>query len=132
VGDLDGDGNLDLATSTSDGSIVILWGDGTGAFPATSALPLGSSGAVGALALADMNADRRLDLVVTCPSGFSIFLGRDARDWKRVDFFYSIAGETPSGLAVGDLSGDGTLDVVVTTLDAGSTPGAVASVFLGR
>jgi hypothetical protein len=67
-GDVNGDGHLDLVSAhpgPASSTVMLQLGDGTGAFPGTTAIPLpASSGTVVSLVLADLNGDEALDLVL--------------------------------------------------------------------
>ena len=63
LGDLDGNGTLDLAAVSDSGSLWSFLGAGSGAFSALTSASL--SGTAGQLRLADLNGDGRADLVVS-------------------------------------------------------------------
>jgi hypothetical protein len=85
IGDLNGDGHLDLAVANyndplgfGEGMISVFLGDGNGTFSAATLYPTGT-GVPGAqsVAIGDVNGDGRLDLVVANASNrISILLGQ--------------------------------------------------------
>jgi hypothetical protein len=141
IGDLDGDGLRDIAVinqelnyaAVPDGGIPqmqmsIYLNRGGGTFALGPAFP--TNGIPTALAIADLDGDGKLDLVVASEnSGFthgataaiSVSLSQGGgRFAPRVDYNLlppAATGETPyatvMGLAIGDLDGDGQPDVVV-------------------
>ena len=135
VGDLDGDGDADLATANArSGDVSVLLGRGDGGFAPAVSHPLDEDPR--ALALGDLDGDGDPDLVVTLGSdrygpdprgGVATLLGRgDGGFHPATPYWY--ARETSSALAVGDLNGDRLLDLAVTSADG---PGGVA-ILLGR
>ncbi|MEW6278092.1 MAG: FG-GAP-like repeat-containing protein, partial [Candidatus Eremiobacterota bacterium] len=64
TGDLDGDGRLDLVTANSfSANVTVLLGDGAGGFAPGPGSPLGLGTAPASVAVGDLNADGRSDLV---------------------------------------------------------------------
>ena len=83
------------------------------------------------MALSDLNGDGVLDLVTASPGGWpagetlSVLFGRgDGSFWNPVHY---TVGLRPEALAVGDVNGDGVLDLVSANSDGDSV-----SVLLGR
>ncbi len=124
VADVDGDGFLDIVvgncgfpkvTKCANGNVGVLWGNGDGTFQAVSALGLGGSGAA-SVAVADVNGDGNLDLLVATGSASGSFvdvlLGGGSRTFPTV-VPYSTGGLTALSVAVGDVNGDGNPDLVV-------------------
>ena len=129
VGDFNGDGKLDLAVANGSSNVAstvsILLGNGDGTFQAPVSYPASINPA--SVATVDFNHDGKLDLAVVNNIGsVSILLGNgDGTFQKRVDYG---TGSLPWGtLGIGDLNGDGNLDLVVA--NSGSN---TVSVFLGN
>jgi len=112
VGDLNRDGNPDLATANADRdeTVSILLGDGAGEF-AVVHIPLGE-GAKG-LAIGDLNGDRVPDLIATHPGSdtLSILFGQGDGSFSAPRRFPG--GVDPTDVAVADLDGDGDQDIAV-------------------
>jgi hypothetical protein len=128
---LSGDGKLDLAV-TNDKSVSVLLGAGDGTFVGKVDYPTGAQPT--AIALGDLNGDGLLDMVTSSAvsSGWlgtaSVLLGTGGgRFAANVDYQ---AGRNPQGVALGDLNGDGHLDMVVA--NAGYDGGWSVSVLLGN
>jgi hypothetical protein len=109
IGDFNGDGKPDLATSNSaSDNISILLNNGSGTFPAHVEYPTGL--APGNIISGDFNGDGKLDLVVSTETGISLLLGNgDGTFRPRLDYVISGAGP----LAAGDFNSDGKLDLAV-------------------
>ena len=112
IGDWNGDGNLDLAVAVT-GGIFILFGDGSGRFPKGSTFTTTES--FGLLAAADLNGDGKDDLVIETSSKGTLDVllgnGHGAFGAPQV-YFIGGAGFRANGLAIGDVNGDGILDIV--------------------
>jgi hypothetical protein len=130
LGDLNGDGKVDLAVADSNysdptGFVSVLLGNGDGTF--SSAVEFATGGVSTSVAVGDLNGDGKLDLAVANQgtSNVSVLLGRgDGTFAPQVTYPTDSA---PVALALRDLNGDGHLDVVV----ANSASNDV-SVLLGR
>lgn len=125
ISDLDQDGYLDLAASMAPDpalgprGIALLFGDGSGTFPAPVLLPTAQMGGRATLIAADFNLDGRPDLAVT---------NVDASFVRGVQIFMNAGGGVFSGpvhypnppqanhLAAGDFDNDGILDLVTANL----------------
>jgi hypothetical protein len=111
-GDFDNDGDIDVVvTSVESDQIVVMFGDGTGAFPTTASLPAGATQQRG-VGVLDLNGDGWDDIVSACrlASRVSMFLNNgDGTFAPRVDLDVAVASET--SIAVADANNDGILDV---------------------
>jgi hypothetical protein len=120
LGDLDGDGSLDiyLPTATQD---RVLFNDGKGRFVDLTDVRLGpESGAGKSVALADLDLDGHLDAVVVERPG-RLRLYRNDGTGRLFDYSGEIAGNSAdlrnADVAVGDLDGDGDEDIFVSHED---------------
>ncbi|MBI1849977.1 MAG: VCBS repeat-containing protein, partial [Planctomycetes bacterium] len=119
IGDLDADGRLDLVVANVFGdNVSILLGNGNGTFQGRTFMAqrrfgLGSNPS--AVALSDLNADNRLDLVVAILGNISVLLGNGDGTFQQQTTFP--AGFTGS-IAVGDLNADDRLDLAVAIFDS--------------
>jgi hypothetical protein len=130
LGDLDGDGKLDVATANSGAdSVSVLLGKGDGSFaPRVDISLAGSTRTIPvSIALGDLDGDGHTDIVCATveTSSVSVLLGRgNAAFAAKVEY---ATGAKPVALALGDLSGDGKLDLVTANSDA-----KTVGVLLGR
>jgi extracellular elastinolytic metalloproteinase len=126
LGDVNGDGKLDVVASNTDSNTVaLLLGNGDGTFnPATTyavhSAPLG-------LTVRDLNGDGLADVVVPHfnSNDVAVLLGRADGTLAPAKFF-TVAAGGPFTTAVGDVNGDGKLDVATGDFLSGAV-----SVLLG-
>jgi hypothetical protein len=115
--DFDGDGARDLAVIHGDGTITKMAGNGLGAFERRFQLRVPTTKTPRALAVGDLNQDGLSDLVVAYTDSSQLAVVLSDRTAPGTFFtaadpqVIALAGG-PSALAVGDLDGDGRLDVV--------------------
>ncbi len=141
VGDVNGDGNLDLIvanqcegegdygnTSCANGSVAVMLGNGNGTFQPAATYASGGYAAL-SLALGDVNGDGKPDLVVTNSSvsgsnngngTVAVLLGNGNGTFQAAAI-YGPGGFQAEALATGDVNGDGTADLVIANRCASSS-----------
>lgn len=147
LADFNGDGNLDVAAATSEGNlgVAVLLGNGDGmlgspAYFATDAGPV-------SLAVGDVNGDGRLDLVTAnygsnaySSGSVSVLLGNGNGTFQPAADValpsvssggYAISRQHPQAVVVGDLNGDGKMDLAVSGFDQYSTGPYTAYTYYG-
>ena len=121
AGDLDGDGDADLATGESSSTFSILLGDGLGGFAPWARYVGGGE----SLALGDIDEDGDLDVVIGDD------LGGCQKSLGNGDGTFTLGkhihlSQAPTQLTLADVSGDGHLDLLSVGREAGA-----AGVLLG-
>jgi hypothetical protein len=129
--DIDLDGDLDLLAPDGTGSISILLGAGDGSFSAGTPVAVGSE--AGDVAVGDIDPDGIPDLVVATPfrPSFTVLRGDGAAGFEPLAIV-PIGSRGTSRVALSDLDGDGTLDVVVGTVEVEAGTSEVIATFLGN
>jgi VCBS repeat protein len=124
IGDLNGDGNPDLAighysghiTDTSGDRMTILLGAGDGTFrQAWSQLVPGK--APTRVAIGDVNGDKVADAVFANYGNNSVTIVLGSHNNFNTAGWTTVVGKHPTGVAIGDLNSDGRGDIVTSNYD---------------
>jgi hypothetical protein len=115
IADVNGDGKPDMVVAnTFAENVAVLRGNGDGTFRPAVTYPTGDGTGRGrdtALAVADMNRDGKLDIIVALHGAVGILLGNGDGTFQP-QVTYSIGSILANSIAVADLNHDGKLDVV--------------------
>ena len=116
VGDFNGDGKLDIVVPNSGSTnLTVLLGNGSGGFTAAPNSPFEVGGNPTRVAVGDFNRDGKLDLVagLAGSAGVAVLLGNGTGGFAAASGSpFPMGGNTgPQSVAVGDLNGDGNLDI---------------------
>ncbi len=109
VGDLDGDGAIDIATANEDATVGVLFGNGDGTFQSRQFFAVG--GAARFVTVGDFNGDNVDDLATanSLDDTVSVLLSNGDRTFQAAQDF--AVGDDPLSVRVADFNGDGKLDL---------------------
>jgi len=146
VADVNGDGKPDVVVAnfcaagtdcggdSKTGSVAVLLGNGDGTFRPAQVFSTGNQSAY--LAVGDFNADGKLDVAVADGCGgcgnrnIAILLGSGDGTFRSPQT-YDLPKE-PLGIAVGDITGDGRLDILVGLEGTGGEQNGTSAVLFGN
>ncbi|OUJ71095.1 FG-GAP-like repeat-containing protein [Hymenobacter crusticola] len=119
LGDVDGDGDLDLVVAASDaattntGSLIVRLNNGTGLFSSGASYSIGY--APRSVVLGDFDGDGDLDLATANGAAGTLSVSHNDGKGVFVETQRFNLRSTVANIAVGDIDGDGALDLVATT-----------------
>lgn len=118
VSDINGDGHLDLAVPTNNNNILLLYGDGLGAFTTTN-IPLPATKESRSVIVTKLNADSIADFIVACnPYNLSggntslLLLSNGLGSYTITD-----TGISAKNVIIEDFNKDGITDMVTVCFD---------------
>ncbi|HUK78686.1 MAG TPA: VCBS repeat-containing protein, partial [Thermoleophilia bacterium] len=144
TGDLNGNGRLDLVLGTpeswldSQPSLSVLPGAGNATFGAPRVFKLSTQWLdAEPIVLADLNGDHHLDVVTVAHKWIVVLLGRGdgtfaARHSYLADAGLAAGDGSVGSIVVGDVNGDGKLDVVAGARHGVNQPSGTINVLLGN
>ena len=115
--DVNSDGRPDLVVTHRDARISILLNRGKGRLARAPGSPFGLSARPFAVGVADLDRDRRADLVAATVNSVSALLG-DGRAFPRAKRATVPAGPGAYDIAIGDIDEDGRPDVVASSFES--------------
>jgi len=124
AGDLDGNGDADLAAANSQGDSCSVYFNAGGAFSVGATLAVGASPR--SIAIADYDGDGRADLAVACFNANAVSILRNLGNGNFAAAVSYSAGPGPQCVVAGDLDGDGRRDLVVADTGMVSNTNTIA------
>ena len=122
LGDIDGDGDLDIVVSNGPYNISVLQNNGSAAF--TTLATLSPGGFARAMALGDVDGDGDLDLTTTNSQYLFVFANNGSGTFTLQNSVSTAAtfaaNDFVENLTLGDVDGDGDLDALATNRNIGT------------
>ena len=118
IGDIDGDGKLDLVvTKYNDSSVSVLRNTGSsGSISFATKVDFATGSRPYSVAIGDLNGDGKPDLAVANNSSSTVSLFRNTGSSGTISFATKVnftTGTNPQSVSIGDIDGDGKYDLVI-------------------
>ncbi|HLG13528.1 MAG TPA: VCBS repeat-containing protein [Blastocatellia bacterium] len=126
LADVNGDHHLDIVLSDVSKNLSVLLNRGRGEFTPAPGSPYRVGGEAFAVVVADVNGDKKNDLIAATVNSVTVLLG-DGRGFVPAPGSPFSAGPGAYNVAVGDINEDGKLDVAASSFE-----GNAVTVLLGR
>ncbi len=124
LGDLNGDGKLDIVTADfNSNSVSILINDGINGFKSAEVLSVGDdANNPNSLALADLNGDGKLDIVTANLTSNNVsILFNNALGGFKEPILLKTASDHPSEVKLADVNGDNSIDIITSNRNTTSS-----------
>ena len=129
LADVNGDNKLDIVVVNNDADTVgVFLNRGNGSFLAQTTYTTGSGSGSRSVALADINGDNKLDIVVANDgtSNVGVLINRGNGTFLAQTTFSTGGSSSPRSVALADVNGDNEADIVIANNDGNNV-----GVFLG-
>ncbi|CAF4047001.1 unnamed protein product [Rotaria sp. Silwood2] len=118
IDDLNNDNRSDVVVANYGmHNIAIMFGYSNGTFPMQATFSTGSLSFPTSVVVGDLNSDKQPDIVVANSGNdnVGILFGQGNGSFDAIDVYSTDIGSKPQSIAIGDLNGDGRLDIVVAS-----------------
>ena len=116
IGDFNNDGHIDIVVvNTASNNLMIFFGDGNGSFPYTTNHSTGIRSEPSAIAVAYLDRDRYLDVVVANrgTNNVLVFLGQIGGSFFQARSYAMGYNARPQSVTIADMNNDDLLDIIV-------------------
>ena len=127
LGDLDGDGDLDLLIASDSGMVSVRLNSGNGTFVVPSNTPEVAVGSnAGSTAVGDVDGDGDLDVLISNGNNVSVRLNNGVGVFTAPATNPEVTFISPGRPTLGDLDGDGDLDLLTTSYNGSVAPASLS------